>query len=254
VFVGQDTANLVIGLPILLGTLLLTRRGSLVGLLLLPGALYYVLYTYALYLVGAPLNALFLAYVAVVVLSAYTTIGVLVSINGEEVRQRLAHAPARTIGVVLIGVGLLATAGLLVLVIPALGDPASAGALLHARWIVDFTLGNPVLLIGGVLLWRRSGLGYATAAALLFLSGVNGVAFAVGAVLGGLVTATPIEATVIAVHLAIAAVCMAFLGFFLRSARWRLGEQVSIDGQRVRRRSPPHAPRDAGSSADPLRT
>jgi len=190
----------------------------------------------------------------VVVLSTYTTIGVLVSINGEEVRQRLAHAPARSIGVVLIGVGLLATAGLLVLVIPALGDPASAGALLHARWIVDFTLGNPVLLIGGVLLWRRTGLGYATAAALLFLSGENGVAFAVGGVLGGLVTATPIEATVIAVHLAIAAVCMAFLGFFLRSARWRLGEQVSIDGQRVRRRSPPHAPRDAGSSADPLCT
>ena len=43
VFVGQDTANLAIGLPILLGTLWLTRRGLLVGLLLLPGALYYVL-------------------------------------------------------------------------------------------------------------------------------------------------------------------------------------------------------------------
>src|SRR6266545_5600548 len=51
---GGDAANLVVGLPILLGSLWLARRGSLIGLLLWPGALFYMLYTYALYLVGAP--------------------------------------------------------------------------------------------------------------------------------------------------------------------------------------------------------
>jgi hypothetical protein len=188
VFVGQDAANLVVGLPILLGSVWLARRGSLIGLLLWPGALFYVLYTYALYLVGAPLNAFFLAYVALAMLATYTTIGLVASIDGGMVRKQLAHVPARTVGGVLFGVGMLATAGLLALVIPALGEPTSVDPLLHARWIVDFTFGNPVLFIGGVLLWRRSRLGYTTAASLLFVSAVNGVAFAFGGVLGAILT------------------------------------------------------------------
>ena len=91
---GGDVANMVVGLPILLGLMWLARRGSLVGLLLWPGALFYVLYTYTLYLVGAPFNTLFLAYVALVTLSAYTTIGVVASVDGEAVRQRFKSAPA----------------------------------------------------------------------------------------------------------------------------------------------------------------
>jgi hypothetical protein len=216
VFVGQDAANLIVGLPILLGSTWLARRGSLVGLLLWPGALYFVLYTYALYIVGAPFNALFLAYVVLAVLAAYTTIGVVASIDGDSARRRLAGAPVRAVGGVLVGVGLLATAGLLALIVPALGSPQSVDPLLHARWIVDLTIGNPALFLGGVLLWRRAGLGYATAAALLFLSGENGVAFGVGGALGGVLTQTPIDSTVIGVHLAIAAACLAILALFLR--------------------------------------
>ena len=41
---GQDAFNLVVGVPLPLGLLWLARRGSLVGLLLWPGALFYVLY------------------------------------------------------------------------------------------------------------------------------------------------------------------------------------------------------------------
>jgi hypothetical protein len=231
VFAGQDAANLVVGLPVLLGALWLARRGSLTGLLLWPGALYYVLYTYALYLVGAPFGSLFLAYVGLVALSAYTTIGLVAGIDAAAVRQRLARAPARLVGGLLVGVGFLATAGSMALVVPALGDPASVDPLLHARWIVDLTVGTPVLFVGGALLWRRTGLGYATAAGLLFLSGANGLAFALGGGLGALLTATRIEASVIAVHLAIAAVCLAVAAFYLRDARPASGAgSLRLDG------------------------
>jgi hypothetical protein len=216
VFAGQDAANLLVGLPILLASLWLARRGSLLGLLLWPGALYYVLYTYALYLLGAPFNALFLLYIVVAVLSAYTTMGIVSTIDGQVARRRFCLAPARLIGGTLVGLGLLATAGLLTLVIPALSEPTAVDPLLHARWIVDLTVGNPVLLIGGVLLWRRAGLGFTTAAGLLFLSSANGVAFAAGAVCGALLMGTLIEPAVIAIHLVIAAVCLAFLLSFLR--------------------------------------
>ncbi len=110
-FLAHDGFNLVVGLPSLLVSLWLARRGLLIGLLLLPGALYYILYTYTTYLVGAPFNILFLPYVALVALSAYSIIGLVACIDGELVRQRLAGVvPARTVGVILIVLGLLTLA------------------------------------------------------------------------------------------------------------------------------------------------
>ena len=55
-FPGLLLALLV--LPILLGSMWLARRGSLAGLLLWPGALFYALYAYVPYLVGAPFGGL----------------------------------------------------------------------------------------------------------------------------------------------------------------------------------------------------
>ncbi len=108
-FAAHDALNLVIGLPGLLGVLWLVRRGSLIGLLLWPGALFYVLYTYTTYVVGAPFSLLFLPHVTLVVLSAYTTIVVLTSIDGG--RQKLAGlVPARTVGGILVALGLLTLA------------------------------------------------------------------------------------------------------------------------------------------------
>src|SRR5664280_923484 len=107
-FLVQDVFNLAVGLPILVGVLWLARRGSLIGLLLWPGALFYLAYTYVHYLVDAPFSALFLGYVAVVALSAYTTIGLVASIDGDTVRQRLAGAVRpRLVGGVLVGLALL---------------------------------------------------------------------------------------------------------------------------------------------------
>jgi hypothetical protein len=105
---GGDAANLIVGLPALLGSTWLARRGSLIGLLLWPGALFYVLYTDALYLVAAPFDALFFGYVALVTLSAWTLTGIVASIDSEEVRRRLGAAPARSVGGALILLAVLA--------------------------------------------------------------------------------------------------------------------------------------------------
>jgi 4-hydroxybenzoate polyprenyltransferase len=55
-FVPNDVINLLIGLPILLGSMALARRGSLMGLLFWPGALLYTLYNYIAYAVAMPLT------------------------------------------------------------------------------------------------------------------------------------------------------------------------------------------------------
>jgi hypothetical protein len=162
---AQDALSLVAGLPILLGSLWLARRGSLIGLLLWPGALFYVLYSYALYLV----SALFLPYLALVAVSAYTTIGLVASVDGEAVRQRLAGVvPARTVGGILVGLALLTLAqdagGA---VVTALAGGAPVAPLAQHVWIVDLAVEVPAVLVGGVLLWRREALGYVAGAGLL---------------------------------------------------------------------------------------
>jgi hypothetical protein len=60
-FLGQDAFSLFVGLPLLLGSLWLARRGSLIGVLFWPGMLFYALYWYVLYLTGAPFSVLLLS-------------------------------------------------------------------------------------------------------------------------------------------------------------------------------------------------
>jgi hypothetical protein len=48
--------NLLIGLPILLGSMWLARRGQLIGLFLWPGALLFVLYNDIIYVFAMPIN------------------------------------------------------------------------------------------------------------------------------------------------------------------------------------------------------
>jgi hypothetical protein len=214
---GADAANLVILLPILLGAMWLARRSSLFGLLLWPGVLFYTLYAYVPYLVGAPFSVLFFVYAGLVPLGAFTVIGILASIDAEEVRHRWSGAPARGVGVALVVIAVAAYAGLTATAVGALGDPAGEAAT-RPLAVADWALGTPVLLLGGALLWRRSPLGYAAAPGLLLVSGLGGVAFAVAAVIDNLLSRPQTELAVIAVHLVISAVSFALLAWFVRGA------------------------------------
>jgi hypothetical protein len=194
-FLAQDIFNLVLLLPILLGSMWLARRGSLIGLLLWPGALFYVLYTYVHYLIGAPLSVLFLGYAAAVASSACTTIGLVVTIDGDEVRQRLAAGvPARIVGGILVGLALLTIGqdgGGLVTTAFATGariDPPARGV-----WTADLTLAVPAMLVVGGLLWRRAALGYVAGAGLLLSFGMTSAVIAAMLGLQPLLTGAPID-------------------------------------------------------------
>jgi hypothetical protein len=175
-FLPNDALNLVVGLPILLGSMWLARRGKLIGLLCWPGALFYVLYVYVLYLIGMPFNALFLPYLLLVPLSAYTIIGIVASIDGEAVRQRLTGVvPAKIAGGVLGGLAILLIVRQIAIVVATLTNQTTVDTLERMLWIADVTVGCPALLAGGVLLWRREPLGYVAGAGLLLQYGVLAV-------------------------------------------------------------------------------
>lgn len=219
-FLAQDVFNLVVALPILLGSLWLARRGSLIGLLLWGGALFYLLYTYAHYLIGAPFNRMFLVYVALVALSAFTTTGLTATIDGEQVRRQFTGAvPARVVGGILVGLALLTVAqdggGSLSTI--ASGAHVDPGA--HGIWIVDLTVEVPAMLIGGVLLWRRQALGYAVAAGLLFQFGLTPFGLAAIMAAHAVSTGSQINVASIAGVLVFSAIAFVPLAFFVRGAR-----------------------------------
>lgn len=107
-FLSNDIVNIFIGLPTLLGSLWLARRGKLIGLLLLPGALFYITYNYIAYAVAMPFALLFIPYLLLVVLSLYTIVVLLLSMDSLSIQNLLQGAVYEHLaGGVLIGFGVL---------------------------------------------------------------------------------------------------------------------------------------------------
>ena len=212
-----DLVTLIVGLPILLGSMWLARRGKLLGLLCWPAALLYVLYIYLAYVIGVPFNVLFLAYVALVPLSAYTIIGLCASIDAEAVRQRLAGAvPARSAGGILLVVSILFILINLANVISALTSPTPDYLLELPVWIADFAVLAPAWLVGGLLLWQRKTLGYGAGAGLLLLSSTMFVGPIFALVFPAFYDGSPVDVTAIVFMLVVGLICFIPFARFVR--------------------------------------
>jgi hypothetical protein len=221
-FVGQDALNLLVGLPILLGSMWLARRGALIGLLLWPGALFYVLYDYGYYVLGAPFNAFFLVYIALMTLSAYAMIGIVVSIDSAVIHARLAETvPARLVGSFLVGLAVLFTALWSAISVSAVASGAQLDLVPRVVTIMDLTIQLPALFIGGVLLMRRHALGYVVAAGLLLQAAAYLIGLSVITVLAEMLTGVPFDVVAVAPGLVIGAIGLVFIGIFVRGAAAR---------------------------------
>ncbi|MFN2190439.1 MAG: hypothetical protein ACK2T3_16875 [Candidatus Promineifilaceae bacterium] len=167
-FLPNDIVTLLIGLPILLGSMLLAYRGSLIGLLFWPGALFYGLYNYFIYLLGMPFGVMYVIHMTIVTLSTYTLIGLIASIDGAAVKKRLVgNVPEKLGGGVLFLAGdAFALLALIAIETAEISDhnlPPAELALSTADFIA-----SAAWIIGGVLLWRKKPLGYVAGPGLLF--------------------------------------------------------------------------------------
>jgi hypothetical protein len=212
-----DLFTLVVGLPMLLGSMWLARRGKFLGLLCWPGVLLYVLYIYLAYAIGVPFNVQFLAYVLLVALSAYTLIGLVASIDAEAVGQRLAGAvPARLAGGILVGITVLFTLMNLGRVVTALTSPTPDHLLEFPVWIADFSVLAPAWIIGGLLLWRRDPLGYVAGAGLFLLGCMMFVGPIFALVFPALYNGSPVDVMAIVLMLVVGLICFIPFALFVR--------------------------------------
>ena len=157
---GNDWVTLAVGVPLLVASLLLARRGSVRGLLLWLGMLGYGAYNYAYYMLGAALNAFFPLYIAALLLSVITLILVLSRIDVAEIAASFRpKMPVRLVGgyLVFVAVGLALVWMVMWAAYIFAGQPTpiepEAFKLVAA---LDITIMVPALALGGVLLWRRN--------------------------------------------------------------------------------------------------
>jgi hypothetical protein len=170
---GTDVVTLFVAVPLLLVCLLLYRRGSLRGRLLLVGILTYFLYLYASLAFGAAYNALFLVYVGLFSASLFALLLTFTSIDQGAFESRLSprlpsrgpavfmFASAAVLVVLWLGLGLL----------PAMisGQPPKLldSYTTVTTYVLDLGIIAPATFLTGLLLLRRKALGYLMAFSLI---------------------------------------------------------------------------------------
>jgi hypothetical protein len=170
--VGQDIVTVFIGIPLLITGIVLSRKGSLRGQLLLTGALGYFLYTYMGMSFLTAFNPLFLLYVALFSLSLYGFILAMGGLDVDEItRHVLSGFPRRTIAWYFIFIAAFLGLAWLNLVIPPTlkGTPPFGleSAITLVIQAIDLAIIVPAAFITAVLLLKKLAWGYALSAVML---------------------------------------------------------------------------------------
>jgi len=215
-FLANDVVNLIVGLPILLGSMWLAWRGILIGLLFWPGALLFGLYNYLVYLFGMPFNTMFPIYLVIVTACIYTLIGLAVSIDGGVVRKQLiGRVPERFAGGVLFVLGALFGLRAMVVLLTALINETTLARSELALSVSDFIV-SMAWVIGGALLWRRQRLGYVVGTGLLFTLSMLFIGLIALLIINPLLTGEPFVLMDVIVIFAMGLICFIPLMLFVR--------------------------------------
>lgn len=179
--VGQDIVTLLIGIPLLITGILLTRKGSLRGQLLLTGVLGYFLYTYASMCFLTAFNPFFLVYVALFSLSLFGFILSMKNLDVDEVASHIQDGfPRRAIATYFIIVAVFLTLAWLGLVAsPSLTWTPPNGlesAITMVIQALDLGIIVPTAFITASLLIKKQAWGYALSSVMLLKILTMGVA------------------------------------------------------------------------------
>jgi hypothetical protein len=216
-YLTNDVVNLILGLPVLAGSIWFARRGSLLGLLLWPGALLYVVYNYLAYAFGNPLGWLTFVSLALVAISTLAIINLMGRIDNEAVKERLVDkAPRKFAGGVMVVFGvffILRTAGV---IFGAISEQTSLPITEIGLAVADGTL-SIMMIVGGVLLLRRQVLGFVSGLGLLFAASTLFIGLLIYFILQPFVSDVSFAWVDFLVVLLMSLICFVPFGLYVRS-------------------------------------
>lgn len=173
---GNDLVTLVLCVPLLLVSAYYAANGSLRGRLIWTGTVFFFLYTYASMCFLTAYNQLFLVYVAIFSLSLYTFAYSVLTLDVNQVKQSLAHAPVNVTAafmfLICIAVGLM---WLAMIVPPLMAGERPAALETYTTLVIqalDLGVIVPLAAITGTLLLKREAWGY-TLASLVLIKGLT---------------------------------------------------------------------------------
>ncbi len=170
--IAQDVVTIFLGIPLLVAGVVLTKKGSLRGRLLLTGGLGYFLYTYASMSFLTAFNPFFLIYVALFSLSLFGFILALSGLNPVEVAESVTKQfPRRVIAIYFLIVGAFLSMAWLGLVVPPMinGKPPAGleSAITMVIQSLDLGVIVPTSIITAVLLLKNRPWGFTLAIVVL---------------------------------------------------------------------------------------
>lgn len=171
-FKGQDLVVLSLGVPLLLMALMLSRRGSVPGLLLLEGILGYFLYIYSSMALGAVFNTLFLLYVIIVSASLFAFIQAFASVDFDIIASRISERlPVRSLAIFMFAAGSVTMFAWGLPLVAALMRGGTPERMDHYTTMVTFALDlaiiTPSTFLCSDLVLKKEPLGYVISLPLL---------------------------------------------------------------------------------------
>lgn len=200
---AQDVITIILGIPLLMISLFLSRKGSLKGRLLLAGTLGYFLYTYMSYVFLWMYNPLFLLYVILMSASFFSFTLNMISFDLENLNSHFSkRLPVKFIG----GFQIFFSISLVFLwlgrMVPALINKTVPFGLEHYTTLViqgmDLGFIAPIAFISGIMILKRRPLGYLLSSVIIMK----------GITMGAAITAMIIGQALAGVYMSLAEIIM----------------------------------------------
>jgi hypothetical protein len=162
--IAQDWVTVFLGVPLLALSCFFARKNSLRAKILLAGTLAYFLYTYMSYTFLCMYNPLFLVYVALMSMSFFALVLVMLSFDLTTLNKAFSDdLPVKTIGIFILAFAFAIALMWIGRIVPPLLKGNSPSILEHYTTLViqamDLGFVIPVSILSAILLMRRKPVG-----------------------------------------------------------------------------------------------
>lgn len=223
-FLANDLINLMVGLPLLFASLV--NNDPLLGTLLLPGALLYVIYNYIAFALGRPWDLIAVMGLVLVVLSSMALILALKSVSHVAIKQRLEGRVAeRVTGSILAMFGILFI-GLAISTLFS-NDNRENTQGKKAVAVSDIFI-SLALVRGGILLVSKKPLGYSMGLGLLVVVNCLFVGLVIYFFIAPLVSERPLDWAEVTTVTSMGVVSFIPTAFFWRGVAATVREQKTL--------------------------
>jgi hypothetical protein len=224
---GTSLTMLILGVPLLAGSMLVSERWPRAARVVRIGVLAYLAYNGFMLLLATPFNRLFLVYCLALGSSAFALGMQLATMARAAIEERLPRVRARIVGGYILTIVVLNTLAWLQKIVPAMtaADPTSfldgTGIATNPIYVQDLAFWLPTAALIGWLTWTRRPMGALLAGGYLVYGLLESIGVAVDQWMGYSADPSTPHATMGGVYLfaSMAVIGVVALAFYARSSR-----------------------------------